>query len=191
MATRGALGRLGSKRSDMGRGPGPGRLDPRLPMPPCGHAFSQERYGNLTYNKQNLGDVFCIFLGTFFWENVHWTNVMLYFLMVTPGSEHQKDARRSCDQLPGSSASRWLFWGPFTKDLVFYILIQKPVFWGPPPGEGGDGDGDSGRIFQQHQPPPHRAQGYHIPFGSLLWHSDIVCFVYHICFNMSSFKSYK
>ena len=36
--------------------------------------------------------------------------------------------------------------------------------------DGGDGDdgGDGGRIFQQHQPPPHYAQGYHIPFGSPL-----------------------
>ena len=32
-----------------------------------------------------------------------------YLLAVTPGSENQKDAQRSCDQFSGSSASRWLF----------------------------------------------------------------------------------
>ena len=44
-------------------------------------------------------------------------NVMYYifggpkpnFWAVTPSSENQKDAQRSCDQFPGSIASRWLF----------------------------------------------------------------------------------
>ena len=49
---------------------------------------------------------------------------------VTPSSENQKDAQRSCDKFPGSIASRWLFRGPFTKDWVFYILIRKPIFGG-------------------------------------------------------------
>ena len=30
------------------------------------------------------------------------------FRAVTPSSENQKDAQRSCDQFPGSIASRWL-----------------------------------------------------------------------------------
>ena len=61
-----------------------------------------------------------------------------------------------------------MFWGP------------KPNFWGPPPGDGGGdgGDGDGGRIFQQHQPPPHHAQGYHIPFGSPLTPIYIYIYIY-------------
>ena len=31
------------------------------------------------------------------------------FWAVTPSSENQKGAQRSCDQFPGSIASRWLF----------------------------------------------------------------------------------
>ena len=38
--------------------------------------------------------------------------------------------------------------------------------------DGGDGGGDGGdgggRIFRRRQPPPHHAQGFHIPFGSPL-----------------------
>ena len=47
------------------------------------------------------------------------------FWAVTPSSENKKDAQRSCDQFPCSIAPRWLFSGPFTKDLVFYVFSPR------------------------------------------------------------------
>ena len=49
-------------------------------------------------------------------------------------------------------------------NMVTYLNLGE---WSTLSDSGGDGD-DGGRIFQQHQPPPHHAQGYHIPFGSPL-----------------------
>ena len=53
---------------------------------------------------------------------------------------------------------------------IWYSIFRYKnlYFWGPPPGDGGDGSGGDGRIFQHCQPPSHDAQGYHIPFGSPL-----------------------
>ena len=58
-----------------------------------------------------------VYLYEYFSKNTPWKNVTIFYMLmqnpilltVAPGSENQKDTQRSCDQFPGSIASRWLF----------------------------------------------------------------------------------
>ena len=63
--------------------------------------------------------------------------------------------------------------------LLNYTNVVKCLIFGEwSTLSNGGGDFDGGRIFRQHQPPPHHAQGYHIPFGSPLTPINIIINVY-------------